>query len=168
MAEADGMIVYVGQYADVEDARQDYQDLEDLHQGDFIGEYDAALFQKETGGAVSVLDTDETPRAEWAVRAGLAGAVLGLLFPEFLLLAVGGAAALGAVAGHIRGGIPRADLNELGELLDEGQAGIVLITERPVKDSKSMLMKRAASRMEKPVAVDAATLTSIVDDASKE
>ena len=44
-----------------------------------------------------------------------------------LAVATGGGAVLGAVAGHAAAGMSRKDLKELGEHLDAGQAGLVVV-----------------------------------------
>jgi hypothetical protein len=44
-----------------------------------------------------------------------------------LAVAAGGGAVLGAVAGHAAAGMSRKDLKELGEHLDIGQAGLVVV-----------------------------------------
>jgi uncharacterized membrane protein len=54
------------------------------------------------------------------------------LFPAVAIgagLVAGGAggAGLGALAGHAAAGISRADLKDLGELLDEGQSGLLVV-----------------------------------------
>ena len=44
-----------------------------------------------------------------------------------LAATAGGGAVLGAVAGHAAAGMSRHDLKELGEHLDAGQAGLVVV-----------------------------------------
>jgi uncharacterized membrane protein len=44
-------------------------------------------------------------------------------------LAVGGGAgaAIGAVTGHVKGGMDNTDLKALGEVLDKGRAGLIVV-----------------------------------------
>jgi uncharacterized membrane protein len=42
-------------------------------------------------------------------------------------LAVGAGAAIGAVTGHVRGGMSDADLKGLGDVLDQGQAALIVV-----------------------------------------
>ena len=44
-----------------------------------------------------------------------------------LAATTGGGAALGALAGHAAAGMSRKDLKELGENLDAGQAGLIVV-----------------------------------------
>src|SRR5204862_4100835 len=64
---------------------------------------------------------------------GLATGLVVALFPfaaiggGLLAATTGGGAVLGAVAGHAAAGMSRKDLKELGEQLDAGQAGLVVV-----------------------------------------
>jgi hypothetical protein len=64
---------------------------------------------------------------------GLATGLVVVLFPfaaiggGLLVATAGGGAVLGAVAGHVVAGMSRGDLKELGEHLDAGQAGLVVV-----------------------------------------
>jgi uncharacterized membrane protein len=44
-------------------------------------------------------------------------------------IAVGGGAGavIGAVTGHVKGGLDDADLKQLGEVLNKGQAGLIVV-----------------------------------------
>ena len=57
----------------------------------------------------------------------VAGAMVGILFPPAIIAtaAVGGAA--GAIGGHLWRGLSRSDVKELGELIDAGEAALLLI-----------------------------------------
>ncbi len=65
--------------------------------------------------------------------AGLATGLVVALFPfaalggGLLVATTGGGAVLGALAGHAAAGMSRHDLKELGEHLDAGQAGLVVV-----------------------------------------
>ena len=50
---------------------------------------------------------------------------------------------LGALAGHAAAGMSRGDLKELGEGLDKGQAGLVVIAVADVEAKVEAAMKRA-------------------------
>ena len=64
---------------------------------------------------------------------GLATGLVVALFPAaaigggLLAATTAGGAAIGAVAGHAAAGMSRSDLKELGEHLDKGQAGLVVV-----------------------------------------
>jgi uncharacterized membrane protein len=165
MAEADGMIMFAAQYADLDDARVDFDVIKELHHEKLIGRYDAALFTKTEKGKVKILDTDESFRARGATAGALGGAILGLIFPPTLLL-IGGGAALGAVLGHVSMGLPRGDIKELGEMLDEGEAGIILVGEMTVAKFADRILKKAAKVSEKNVDVSADEVQKAVDESA--
>jgi uncharacterized membrane protein len=133
----DTFIAYVGVYSNVEDAEADYQAVHDLHVKDgLIDAYDAAVIERKEGGKVKIVKKHETPTRVGGVAGGTLGLATGLvvaLFPAaaigggLLAAATGSGAALGALAGHAAAGMSRKDLKELGEQLDEGQAGLVVV-----------------------------------------
>jgi uncharacterized membrane protein len=56
--------------------------------------------------------------------------VTAALFPPLgigIATASGAGAVIGGVAGHVSKGMSRGDLKDLGEALDEGQAGLVVV-----------------------------------------
>jgi uncharacterized membrane protein len=165
MADADGMILFAGQYSDLDDARIDFDVIKELHKEKLIGRYDAALFTKTDKGKVKIIDTDESFRARGATAGALGGAILGLIFPPTLLL-IGGGAALGAVIGHVSMGMPRGDIKELGEMLDEGEAGIILAGEMTIGKFEERIMHRASKISKKEIDVDTEKLKKDVDESA--
>lgn len=133
----DTFIVYVGVYADVEDAKADYRAVHDLHvDDDLIDAYDAAVIERKENGKVKIVKTHETPTRVGGVGGGTVGLATGLVIALFPAAAIGAGllaattgtgAALGAWAGHAVAGMSRGDLKELGEHLDAGQAGLVVV-----------------------------------------
>jgi hypothetical protein len=65
-----------------------------------------------------------------------------------------GGAILGAVAGHAAAGMSRGDLKELGEHLDSGQAGLVVVAVSDMGAKVERAMKRAAKVQEKEIKAD--------------
>jgi len=75
--------------------------------------------------------------------------VAAALFPPVAIGIAGasaGGAAIGAVVGHATGGMSRADLKDLGETLDAGQAGLIVVYETNLADQVAANIK-AANRM---------------------
>jgi uncharacterized membrane protein len=133
----DTFIAYVGVYDTVEDADADYQLVKDLHtKAGLIDSYDAAVIERRADGKVKIIKKHETPTRVGGVLGagvGLATGLVVVLFPfaavggGLLAATTGGGAVLGAVAGHAAAGMSRHDLKELGEHLDAGQAGLVVV-----------------------------------------
>jgi uncharacterized membrane protein len=64
-------------------------------------------------------------------------------------LAVGGGAgaALGAVAGHAGGGMSRDDLKSLGEVLDRGTGGLIVVYAPEMSDRVTTSVRAAHSKV---------------------
>ncbi len=133
----DTFMAYVGVYSSVDDATADYDAVHDLHTREgLLDAYDAAVIERTEHGKVKIVKKHETPTRVGAVGGGTVGLATGLvvaLFPAaaigggLLAATTGGGATLGALAGHAAAGMSRKDLKELGENLDAGQAGLVVI-----------------------------------------
>src|SRR5580700_932724 len=112
----DTFVAYVGVYDNAVGADADYEAVKDLHaKAGLIDAYDAAVIERRADGKVKITKKHETPTRVGGVLGGGAG------------VATGGGAVLGAVAGHAAAGMSRKDLKELGEHLDVGQAGLVVV-----------------------------------------
>ncbi len=166
MANGDGYIVYAGQYANLEDAKEDFEMIKEVHREKFVGEYEAALFTKEPGGKVKIINTDETPRAHGAVGGAIVGAVIGIIFPPSLLLMTAGGAGVGALIGHVAEGMSRGDIKEVGEMLDEGEAGIIFVGETTIEKGAEHLMKKAAKVLEKEIKAENKDLKKAIKEAA--
>ena len=126
----DTFMAYVGVYPSVAAAVEDYELVKDLHtEVGLIDAYDAAVIERRDDGKVKITRKHE-------VLGGGVGLATGLVVALFPFAALGGGllaattaggAVLGAVAGHAAAGLSRSDLKELGEHLDAGQAGLVVV-----------------------------------------
>jgi uncharacterized membrane protein len=137
-------------YDDVSDADADYELVKDLHtKANLIDAYDAAVIERRADGKVKISKKHETPTRVGGVLGagiGLATGLVVVLFPFAALggglvaATTGGGAVLGALAGHAAAGMSRHDLKELGENLDAGQAGLVVVgvSDMGAKIEKSM------------------------------
>ena len=156
----DTFIAFVGVYNDVADAEADYQVVKDLHTKEgLIDAYDAAVIERRADGKVKIAKKHETPTRAGGVLGAGVGLATGLvvaLFPfaaiggGLLAATTGGGAVLGAVAGHAAAGMSRHDLKELGEHLDAGQAGLVVVgvSDMGSKIEKSMRKARKVETKE--------------------
>ena len=160
----DTFFAYCGVYADVEGALADYAAIHDLHtEVGLIDAYDAAVVERKPDGKVKIVKKHETPTRVGGVLGGGVGLATGLviaLFPAAaigggLLLATGaGGAILGSVAGHAAAGMSRSDLKELGEDLDEGQAGLVVVAVSDIQSKVEAAMKHAEKVQAKELKAD--------------
>jgi uncharacterized membrane protein len=171
----DTLMVFAAQY-DTEDAAvADYEAVKDVYvQSDLIDTYDAAVISRHTDGKVKIVKKHEQPTRQGAwggLGIGLVGGALVALFPAVglggALLLGGGGGALGAIAGHVAGGMSRSDLKELGELLDDGQSGLIVIAATDLADHVQRAITRATKVEKKQLQADQEALEAEVDEAAK-
>src|SRR5215208_48896 len=150
----DTFMAYVGVYPSVADAEADYQLVKDLHtEAGLIDAYDAAVIERREDGKVKITRKHETPTRVGGVLGGGVGLATGLVVALFPFAAIGGGllaattaggAVLGSLAGHAAAGMSRRDLKELGEHLDTGDAGLVVIAVADMGAKVERAMDRAA------------------------
>jgi len=161
------VFLYVGVYSNPVVAREDLEIVRDLYAAKVIGTYDAAVATKEADGTVSVSKWEKpTQHGAWTGIA--AGAVVGILFPPSILgmAALGGVA--GGVIGHFHGGMSRSDVKELGELLDAGEAALIVIGRDKLDEELQKAGIRAEKQVEKELEVDGKELDEQLADAEKD
>lgn len=162
----DTLIAYAAVYDSREDAELDYEVVKELHtEAGLIDAYDAAIVERREDGKVKIVKKHETPTRVGGVLGGGMGLATGLvtaLFPfaavggGLLAATTGGGALLGALAGHAAAGMSRSDLKELGEHLDAGQAGLVVVAvsdmgakvERALERAKKIEQRELKADME--------------------
>jgi uncharacterized membrane protein len=161
------VFLFVGTYADEEDARIDYDVVRGLHEEGLIGTYDIAIVSKDPDGKVHVKKR-EKPTEHGAWTGVAVGALVGILFPPSIIAAgvIGGVT--GGLAGHFWRGMSRADVKELGELIDEGQAALVVVGESKIDQYMDRAFSRARRTMQKQVKADAKEVQRQLDEAAKQ
>ena len=152
---ADTLFIAAGSYDSVDEAVADYEAVKLLyHEIKASHDFDAAVIARDENGKVKIVKKHEQPTRHGAAHGlgwGLAAGAVVALFPAVgivgaLAVGGGGGAAIGAVSGHVSGGMRRGDLKELGELLDEGEAGLIVAYATNMADQVAANIK-AANRM---------------------
>jgi uncharacterized membrane protein len=143
MADERPLVVYAGAYALEADARYDFEATKAAHRAGLIGRYESALFSKDGNGSVRVLNTDSATRASGAKWGLVTGAVVGLLFPPSILAGLIWGGGIGTLVGHLAKGWGHKDIRELGEALEGGQSGVVVIAEATSVLAVDRLLTRA-------------------------
>ena len=161
------MFVFMGVYSDPGLARADLEIVRQLHHAGVIGTYDAAIARKEANGDVKV-DKWEKPTQHGAWTGLAAGAVVGLLFPPSILVMGGTGAGIGALVWHFGKGLSRADIKDLGEMLDEGDAALIVIGHDRMADELTKAGIKARKQIEKAMTVDESELEQQLDQAQKD
>jgi uncharacterized membrane protein len=158
------VFIYAAVYDSVDDAKADLDVLKELHREEhLVGTYDAAVITKNEEDKVDIVDKIEKP-TEHGGWAGLAvGALLGLIYPPAMLATALVGAGTGALVGHLEGGIPRSDLDEIGQTLEEGEAALVVVGEATIERAVDEATKRAKKELKKEVEADAREMEQAID-----
>ena len=164
----DTFMVYVGVYPSVAMAEADYDLVKDLHtKADLIDAYDAAVVERRPNGKTKIVKQHETPTRVGGVLGGGVGLATGLVVALFPFAAIGGGllaattaggAVLGSLAGHAAAGMSRSDLKELGEHLDAGEAGLVVVAVSDMGAKVEQAMRRAEKLEAKRLKADTAEI----------
>ena len=172
----DTFFVFAGVYGDVEDALADYDAVHALaNDANLIDGYDAAVIERREDGKVKIRKKHETPTRVGGVLGGGVGLASGLVIALFPAVAIGGGllaattgggAILGAVAGHAAAGMSRSDLKDLGEQLDEGQAGLIVIAVSDIESKVQAAMKHAKKIEQKQLKADQKKIEKDAKEAS--
>jgi uncharacterized membrane protein len=167
MATTDTTFIYVATYPNETLAQADYQVVKDLHAGGLVGSYDAAVVTKDANGKVHA-NKDETATRHGAWWGIAAGAAIGAIFPPAILgsAAVGGA--IGGLSGHLAKGMSRSDVEELGDFIDPGQAGLVVVGEGKVEEAVQNAVTRAEKERAEELDVDPKDIDKALQQAMKD
>ena len=167
MAKPDAVFVYIGTYPSEVSARSDYDIVKDLHAAGAVGTYDAAVVTKDADGKVHV-NKDETATRHGAWGGAAVGAVVGILFPPAVIGAAAVGAAVGGVSGHLWKGMSRSDVKEFGDIIDAGQAALVIVGESTIEDAIDKADLKAEKHAAKELDVSAKDIDKAVQETAKE
>jgi len=178
MANYDTFILFGAVYANSDAAETDYEAVKSLYYDwELIDNFDAAIVQKRDDGKVKVLKKHEQPTRKGGWRGAGIGLATGAVIALFPAAAIGtgllaattaGGAVLGAVAGHASGGMSRSDLKDLGEHLDRGQSGLIVVAASDVSSKVEQALANAADVKSKQLKADQAELDKDVKAAESE
>lgn len=148
--DEDTLHVIAAQYDNTDRALADYEAIKALYKTvESSHAFDAAVVEKQPDGDVKIVKKHEQPTRHGSARGlrwGLGVGVVAALFPPVgigIAAAGAGGAAIGAVAGHVSGGMSRSDLKELGEVLDAGTAGLVVVYDASMSEQVTSTLKAA-------------------------
>jgi uncharacterized membrane protein len=163
MAKPEAVFIYIGTYPDEGQARGDYQVVKDLHSVGAVGTYDAAVVTKDDRGKVHV-HKDEMATRHGAWGGAAAGALVGILFPPSVIGSALVGAAIGGVSGHLWRGMSRADVKEFGDIIDTGQAALVVVGESKIEQA----LTKSALKAQQHIARQLDVSPKDIDDAVRE
>jgi len=172
----DTFVVFAASYDTLGAAEADYHAVRDLYlESGLIDSYDAAVITRDEAGKVKIVAKHEQPARQGAWRGlgiGLVGGALVALFPAVglgagLLLGGAGGAGLGALAGHVTAGLNRSDLKDLGELLDQGHSGLVVVAASDLEGRIEAAIAGASKLTKKALKADEKAAEREIDAAAR-
>ena len=167
MAKSDGVFIFIGTYMDEASARADYDTIKDLHSAGAVGTYDASVVTKDLNGKVLV-NTDEMATRHGGWGGAAVGAVVGILFPPSIIGAAVVGGAVGGVSGHLWRGMSRSDVKELGDVIDAGQAALLVVGESTVEAALNKAGLKAEKQVAKELDISAKDIDKAVKEAASE
>jgi uncharacterized membrane protein len=167
MANSEGTFILVATNPDERAARDDYQVVKEAHARGLVGSYDAAVITKDASGKVHE-NKDETSTRHGAWWGIAAGAAVGVLFPPSILGAAAAGGVIGGVSGHLAKGMSRSEARELGDFIDPGEAGLVVVGESKVEEAIATAVTKADKQTAKDLDVDPKDVDRIMQETLKD
>jgi uncharacterized membrane protein len=153
---SDMIHVLAASYDSAEDARSAYEAIEVAYNHVGHGhQIDVAVLGKDADGKVEIVERHDSAtrnRTSAGLAWGLAAGAVTAIFPAVGLvgaLAVGGGAGavLGRLSGHAARALSSDDLKDLGEVLDRGDAGLVVAYGSDMADRVTAAVSAATSKV---------------------
>jgi uncharacterized membrane protein len=170
----DTFILIANQYDTEADALADYEAVLKLYSDlGIIDTYDAAVLSHTTNGKVNIIKRVEEPTRHGSAIGLVVGLAVGAAVALFPPLGVGLGAGLlgggafgagaGAIVGHVAGGLRRSDLKELGEFLDKGKCGLLVVAAMDMEAKVDAAITRANKRAKARLQTDTDALKKEID-----
>jgi uncharacterized membrane protein len=128
------MTALLAVYPNISYARNAATYLTRLERSDLAHIEGLAVAAKDPYGKVTAEEHGLPTGKRGAKRGVLLGAAVGLIFPPSVLAASIAGAGLGGVIGHVRGKSKAHALQALGEQIEPGHAGVIVIAHDEVVD----------------------------------
>ena len=164
MAKTHDVFIYIGIYPSEDAANEDMKLLRDL-KGE--GSFDTAVITKDDKGKVHVKKRESAVGHGFMGGMAVGGALAVILPVGFIVGATIGDVS-GAVIGHFRHGLARSDVKELGDLVNQGQAAILVVGERKVEPLLKRTALQPTKHVTKDVAVSSKDITKAIEEAGTE
>lgn len=148
------VFLFIATYNNETDAEADYDAAKTLYKNGVIATYDAAIINKDASGKVHVTK-HEKPTQHGAWTGAAIGAVVGLIFPPAIIVGAAVGAGVGALAGHLAKGIPRSDMDEIGNLLKSSSTALLVLGESNLQQQLQQAITRANKQAQYQVQMDA-------------
>lgn len=173
MTDDEGFVMIAATYVDVAAAEGDFDAVKRLYDGaDLTGGFDAVVIGRKVDDEVKISRMHDGPNLHgrwvgdgWGFATGLAMALFPAVGISVTHWTAATGAGLGAIAGHVAGGLSRSDLKDLGEHLDAAAAELIVAASAERADLVDAAIANADSVMKKLVTYDRAALVEALAEA---
>jgi uncharacterized membrane protein len=136
----------VAVYTDQRLAEQDWDAIEAAAKSGGIDLADAALVRRNLDGNITTLRRQS--HHGWG-KGAIAGAMVGLIFPPSLIGSAVVGAAGGGIVAKLSRRVKRDDIKDLGDVMDEGDVDLLVITDSDSVKTLVDLMEGATKTLSK-------------------
>jgi uncharacterized membrane protein len=136
----------VAVYTDQRLAEQDWDSIEASAKSGGIDLADAALVRRNLDGTITTLRRQS--HHGWG-KGAIAGAMVGLIFPPSLIGSAVVGAAGGGIVGRLSRKVSRGDIKDLGDVMDEGDVDLVVVTDSDSVKTLGDLLEGAVKTLTK-------------------
>lgn len=166
------LLAFVGTYPDVSSAEGDYQAVRELYAASGLADrFDAAVIGKKSDGTAKIYrkpdlapEPDRWAGAGWGLATGLAVALVPTIGIGTSGWTADTGAGLATIAAHVGHGMSRADLRDLGEILDSGPAALIVVAGGAMQSAVHGALRHAGPNAERLLHTDEAALLRDLDD----
>jgi uncharacterized membrane protein len=95
-------------------------------------------------------------------------ALVGILFPPSIIGTAVVGAAVGGAGGHLWRGLSRSDVKELGDVIDSGEAALVIVGESTVQEAVDKAELKAEKQIAKELDVSPKDVDAAIQEAAGE
>lgn len=133
LAGKDALFVLVAPYESVAAASADVEALEILYaEARTTRALDAVVVERDPYGQVLLVEQTHAKDPEIGLAIGVASALFPPIGVGAAFTVPGGGAAVGAIVRHLHADIPRDELDQLAEMLEAAEAGLVVVYDEAV------------------------------------
>ena len=157
----------LGLYDDVESAERDYEALKALHSSGRVAAYDAAVVFKDHDGKVAIQDRKKDQAVATWTGLGV-GAFVGLLFPPAFIATTLVGGVTGALVGHARSALSKAEVEEIGAALLDNEAALVVVGDADLPDRFEQVLPGAKHRLAKELNLDLEDFAKALHDEAEQ
>ena len=157
----------LGLYDDVESAERDYQALKILHTSGRVAAYDAAVVFKDHDGKVAIQDRKKDQATATWTGLGI-GAFVGLLFPPAVVATALVGGVTGALIGHARSSLSKAEVKEIGAALLDNEAALIVVGGADLPDRVEQVLPSARHRLARELDLDAEDFAKALHDEAEQ